>query len=154
MSQHLFKLCLFSSLSCLVSTRYLDNDHLVLTTQLDEEDQLFSAELEKMEEMAGQEIGYNQLTESGFNFDLMPPLEIDDLQMNQPEVDNNQQSWPEMDDAEETRQEEDRPIIRLKWSDSTKVNSEIFSFESQCLHIVKAFKAYQLSNMSHLSMLS
>ena len=116
MSQHLFKLCLFSSLSCLVSTRYLDNDHLVLTTQLDEEDQLFSAELEKMEEMTGQEIGYNQLTESGFNFDLMPPLEIDDLQRNQ----------PEMDDTEEIRQEEDRPIIRLKWSDSTKVKGKIF----------------------------
>ena len=119
MSQHLFKLCLFSSLSCLVSTRYLDNDHLVLTTQLDEEDQLFSAELEKMEEMAGQEIGYNQLTESGFNFDLMPPLEIDDLQRNQ----------PEMDDTEEIRQEEDRPIIRLRWSDSTQVKILIFSFE-------------------------
>ena len=126
MSQHLFKLCLFSSLSCLVSTRYLDNNHLVLTTQLDEQDQLFSADLEKLEEMAGQEIGYDQLTESGFNFDQMPPLEIDDLQVNQPEVDSNHLSWPGMDDTEETRQEEDRPIIRLKWSDSTKVKGKIF----------------------------
>ena len=126
MTQHLFKLCLFSSLSCLVSTRYLDNDHLVLTTQLDEQDQLFSADLEKLEEMAGQEIGYDQLTESGFNFDQMPPLEIDDLPVNQPEVDSNHLSWPGMDDTEETRQEEDRPIIRLKWSDSTKVKGKIF----------------------------
>ena len=126
MTQHLFKLCLFSSLSCLVSTRYLDNDHLVLTTQLDEQDQLFSADFEKMEEMAGQEIGYDQLTESGFNFDQMPPLEIDDLQVNQPEVDSNHLSWSGMDDTEETRQEEDRPIIRLKWSDSTKVKGKIF----------------------------
>ena len=95
---NLFKICLFYSLSYLVSTRYLDIDRL---------DQMFSSELRDLE-ATGEETGNFQPTESRINFDMMSQPEIDYFQMTKPEVDNTQQTFPEIEDTKETRQEVQR----------------------------------------------
>ena len=95
MALNLLKICLFYSLSYLVSTRYLDNDPLFPTTQ-QEVDQLFSSDMEE----TGTETEMRNFgqTESRINVDMM----------SQPEVENTRQTFPEIEDTKETRQEVER----------------------------------------------
>ena len=118
MALNLFKICLFYSLSYLVSTRYLDNDPFFPTTQQEVDDQLFSSEMRGTKETGTEtEMGNFEQTESRINFDMMPLPEIDYFQMTKPEVDNTQLTFPEIEeDAKETRQEEHQTIINLDWA--------------------------------------
>ena len=114
MTQHLIKIFVFSSFFFLFSARYLDNDQLVLTTQLDVDDQQFSSEMDDIEETE-EEVTNDWQTESQINLDLMCQPNFDDFQMIQPEGDNNQPTTPEMYNTEETRLEGDQPMINLDW---------------------------------------
>ena len=103
------KICLFYSLSYLVSTRYLGVDPLFPTAQQEVDDQLFSSEMRGTKETGTEtEMGNFQPTELRINFDMMPQPEIYNFQMTKPEVDNTQQTFPEIEDTKETRQEVQR----------------------------------------------